>query len=159
MAVSTSDGQNPVCNSPIASGPENTHQVGSQIRTIKVPVKTCSKCGETFVNGYHGSVGIEYWLDMTIVGGIVYWAVRGRGERCPRCKKRKFSVRSYDLSIESDVVIPTIVQATINMPKEARQETSAPVAPTKSRFCVACGHEILPDSKFCEGCGKKLEQY
>jgi hypothetical protein len=25
-----------------------------------------------------------------------------------------------------------------------------------ARFCRSCGHELPPDSDFCEGCGKKL---
>lgn len=131
---------------------------GLPLRIIRVSVKTCSKCGEVFVTGYHASVGIMYWLDATIVGGPLYWAFRGRGERCPKCKKRKFSARLYDMPIDANAVVPVSRPATISTPKEAKQEVSARVAPAKSRFCTACGHEIMPDSKFCEGCGKKLDQ-
>ncbi|MDW0136102.1 MAG: hypothetical protein QOK88_11480 [Nitrososphaeraceae archaeon] len=37
------------------------------------------------------SVGIQFWLTaLTFFGGIVYWAVRGRSERCPKCKGREY---------------------------------------------------------------------
>jgi hypothetical protein len=26
---------------------------------------------------------------LTFIGGIIYWAVRGRSERCPKCKGRE----------------------------------------------------------------------
>ena len=58
---------------------------------INVPVKTCTDCGEVFVIGYHASIGIQFWLTvLTLIGGIVYWAVRGRSERCPKCKGRNY---------------------------------------------------------------------
>jgi len=54
---------------------------------LNVPVKTCKNCGEIFVTGYHASVGIQFWYTaLTFIGGIIYWAVRGRSERCPKCK-------------------------------------------------------------------------
>ncbi|MGY5143198.1 MAG: hypothetical protein ACW9XH_01830 [Candidatus Nitrosopumilus sp. bin_32a] len=60
---------------------------------INTPVKTCKSCGEIFVTGYHASVGVQFWITvLTVVGGIVYWAVRGRGERCPKCKGRVFDI-------------------------------------------------------------------
>ena len=60
---------------------------------INVPVKTCKSCGEIFVPGYHASVGIQFWLTfLTFVGGIVYWAVRGRSKRCPKCKGREYTI-------------------------------------------------------------------
>jgi len=53
---------------------------------INIPVKTCKNCGEIIVVGYHASVGLQFWITvLTSVGGIVYWSVRGRSERCPMC--------------------------------------------------------------------------
>ena len=61
------------------------------MKEINIPVKTCKSCGEIFVTGYHASVGIQFWLTvLTFFGGIVYWAVRGRSERCPKCKGREY---------------------------------------------------------------------
>lgn len=58
---------------------------------INVPVKTCTNCGEVFVIGYHASVGVQFWITvLTVVGGVVYWAVRGRSERCPKCKGKNY---------------------------------------------------------------------
>ncbi|HII36211.1 MAG TPA: hypothetical protein HA319_04090 [Nitrosopumilaceae archaeon] len=57
---------------------------------LNVPVKTCKNCGEIFVTGYHASVGIQFWYTaLTFIGGIIYWAVRGRSERRPKCKGRE----------------------------------------------------------------------
>jgi hypothetical protein len=66
-------------------------------KTINVPIKTCRNCGEVFIIGYHASVGIHFWLTFLtgLIGGIVYWAVRGRNERCPVCKGRDIDVREY----------------------------------------------------------------
>jgi len=64
---------------------------GLAVAQINVPVKTCTSCGEVFVIGYHASVGVQFWITaLTLIGGIVYWAVRGRSERCPKCKGRNF---------------------------------------------------------------------
>lgn len=64
--------------------------------TINVPVKACRKCGEVFVIGYNASVGIQFWLTfLTWIGGIIYWGVRGRGERCPTCKSREVDMLEY----------------------------------------------------------------
>ncbi|MGH9984431.1 MAG: hypothetical protein ACRD8W_10810 [Nitrososphaeraceae archaeon] len=65
--------------------------------TINVPIKTCRNCGEVFIIGYHASVGIQFWLTFLtgLIGGIVYWAVRGRRERCPICKSKDIDVREY----------------------------------------------------------------
>jgi hypothetical protein len=61
------------------------------MKEINIPVKTCRSCEEIFVTGYHASVGIQFWLTaLTFFGGIVYWAVRGRSERCPKCKGREY---------------------------------------------------------------------
>ena len=61
------------------------------MKEINIPVKTCKNCGEIFVVGYHASVGIQFWITvLTFVGGIVYWAVRGRSERCPKCKGKEY---------------------------------------------------------------------
>lgn len=58
---------------------------------LNIPVKTCRNCGEVFVTGYHASVGIQFWLTtLTFIGGIIYWAIRGRSERCPKCKGKDF---------------------------------------------------------------------
>jgi len=58
---------------------------------LNVPIKTCKSCGEVFVIGYHASVGIQFWWTaLTLIGGIVYWAVRGRTERCPKCKGKEY---------------------------------------------------------------------
>ena len=60
---------------------------------LSVPVKTCKNCGEIFVTGYHASVGIQFWITaFTILGGIIYWAIRGKGERCPKCRGREFDI-------------------------------------------------------------------
>lgn len=60
------------------------------MKEINIPVKTCKSCGEKFVTGYPACVGIQFWLTaLTFFGGIVYWAVRGRSERCPKCKGRE----------------------------------------------------------------------
>ena len=49
---------------------------------LNIPIKTCKNCGEIFVTGYHASVGIQFWWTaLTFIGGIVYWAVRGRSEK------------------------------------------------------------------------------
>jgi len=67
---------------------------------INVPVKTCKRCGEKFVVGYYASVGIQFWLTwLTFIGGIIYWAVRGRGERCPKCKNREFEVKYMEIEV------------------------------------------------------------
>lgn len=64
---------------------------------INVPVKRCRCCGEVFVVGYYASVGIQFWLTLlTFIGGIIYWAIRGRGERCPKCKSRDIEVMKYE---------------------------------------------------------------
>ena len=61
------------------------------MKEINIPIKTCKSCGEIFVTGYHASVGIQFWLTaLTFFGRIVYWAVRGRSERCPKCKGREY---------------------------------------------------------------------
>ena len=61
------------------------------MKEINIPVKTCKNCGEIFVVGYHASVEIQFWITvLTFVGGIVYWAVRGRSERCPMCKGKEY---------------------------------------------------------------------
>jgi len=67
---------------------------------INVPIKTCKRCGEKFVVGYYASVGIQFWLTLlTFIGGIIYWAVRGRGERCPKCKNREFEVKYMEIEV------------------------------------------------------------
>lgn len=68
---------------------------------INAPVKRCKSCGEVFVEGYHASVGIQFWLTWLggIIGGVVYWAVRGRGERCPKCKSRNLDVTYKEIEI------------------------------------------------------------
>ena len=67
---------------------------------INVPVKTCTNCGEVFVIGYNASVGIQFWITaLTLVGGIVYWAVRGRSERCPKCKGRNYQTVMKTLEV------------------------------------------------------------
>lgn len=33
------------------------------------------------------------------VGGIIYWAVRGRSERCPRCKSRDLEVTYKEIEV------------------------------------------------------------
>lgn len=61
------------------------------MKDINTPVKTCKSGGEIFVTGYYASVGIQFWLTaLSFFGGIVYWAVRGRSERCPKCKGREY---------------------------------------------------------------------
>ncbi|HKQ21762.1 MAG TPA: hypothetical protein VJS91_06965 [Nitrososphaeraceae archaeon] len=61
------------------------------MKEINIPVKTCKSCGEIFVTGYYASVGIQFWLTaLTFFGEIVYWAVRGRSEPCPKCKGREY---------------------------------------------------------------------
>lgn len=128
-------------------------------RIIRVPLKTCNKCGETFINGYHGSVGIEFWLDMTLIGGIVYWAMRGRGERCPRCKSKRFSVRTYVLPFDGDSAIPNSFPSTrpagTTVGGKQGQIHSRGVE-TKNGYCFNCGHTIIPGSIYCEKCGSKI---
>lgn len=69
---------------------------------INIPIKTCKSCGEKYVVGYHASVGIQFWLTViTFIGGIIYWAVRGRSERCPKCKSRDFDVVYKEIDTES----------------------------------------------------------
>lgn len=130
---------------------ETEERGGSTINTISVPVKTCRNCRETFVNGYHGAVGM---------GGIVYWAMRGRGERCPKCKKREFSVRYYSLFLGGASEIETD-SATTSMISERNPPTavrsSPPIAqqePTK--HCRFCGGGLPIDALYCEHCGKRL---
>ncbi len=112
--------------------------------TVSVSVKTCQSCGHVFVEGYHGSLGIQFWLSaFTFFGGIFYWALRGRGERCPRCKKRGFSVRYC--------IIP------LGIMNWQDGTGTAPIAPAAGTVhCSACGREALPRSVFCEGCGNRL---
>jgi hypothetical protein len=112
--------------------------------TIPVSVKTCQSCGHVFVEGYHGSLGIQFWLStLTLVGGIAYWALRGRGERCPRCKKRGFNVRCC--------IIPLGI---MNWQNSAG---AAPIAPAAGTVrCSACGREAFSGSVYCEGCGNRL---
>jgi hypothetical protein len=70
------------------------------MKEINIPVKTCKSCGEIFVIGYHASVGIQFWLTvLTFFGGIVYWAVRGRSERCPMCKGREYETTLKKIDI------------------------------------------------------------
>ncbi len=70
------------------------------MKEINIPVKTCKGCGEIFIVGYHASVGIQFWLTtLTFFGGIVYWAVRGRSERCPKCKGREYETSFKKLEV------------------------------------------------------------
>lgn len=70
--------------------------------TITVTVKTCRNCGHIFAEGYHGSLGIQFWLSaFTFFGGMAYWAVRGRGERCPLCKKRHFDCQDRTIAVNT----------------------------------------------------------
>jgi len=65
---------------------------------LNIPIKTCKNCGEIFVIGYNASVGVQFWLTcLTFIGGIIYWAIRGRNERCPRCLKTEFNVEMRKL--------------------------------------------------------------
>ena len=60
------------------------------MKEINIPVKTCKRCGEIFVTGYYASVGIQFWLTaLTLVESFI-GAVRGRSERCPKCKGREY---------------------------------------------------------------------
>jgi len=69
--------------------------------TITMTVKTCRNCGHVFVEGYYGSLGMQFWLSaFTLFGGIAYWALRGRGERCPRCKKRHFGTQDRTITVD-----------------------------------------------------------
>lgn len=68
---------------------------------IKIPVKTCKCCGEIFVTEYHASVGIQFWLTaLTFFGGIVFWAVRGRSQRCPKCKGREYETTFKTIEVQ-----------------------------------------------------------
>jgi len=74
--------------------------ISNSLTQLNVPVKTCKNCGEIFVTGYHASVGIQFWWTaLTLIGGIVYWAVRGRSERCPKCKGRDLNVAFKTLDV------------------------------------------------------------
>ena len=67
---------------------------------LNIPIKTCKSCGEIFVIGYHASVGVQFWLTaLTLIGGIVYWAVKGRSERCPKCQGREFNTEFKVLDV------------------------------------------------------------
>jgi len=67
---------------------------------LNIPIKTCKNCGEIFVTGYHASVGIQFWWTaLTFIGGIVYWAVRGRSERCPKCKGQELNVQFKTIDV------------------------------------------------------------
>ena len=69
---------------------------------INIPIKTCKGCEEKFVVGYHASVGVQFWLTwLTFIGGIVYWAIRGRCERCPKCKSKNFDVTYKEIDTEN----------------------------------------------------------
>jgi hypothetical protein len=55
-------------------------------------IKRCNHCGTKFIIGYYGSVGAAFWLTLIgILPGIIYWALRGRGERCPNCRRKQFT--------------------------------------------------------------------
>ena len=70
------------------------------MKEINIPVKACKSCGEIFVIGYHASVGIQFWLTaLTFFGGIVYWSVRGRSERCPKCKGREYETNFKTIEV------------------------------------------------------------
>jgi len=121
--------------SPVRSGGDSR---------LSVRVKTCCNCGHVFVEGYHGSVGIQFWLSaLTLVGGIAYWAMRGRGERCPLCKKKAFIVRQGTI----------IIDATDGM---IDPNSSNVIRAHGAIICSACGREAPPKSAYCEGCGKML---
>ncbi len=69
---------------------------------MKVPVKICKSCGEVYIIPYIPSLGVQFWLAaFTGIGGIIYWAIRGRGIRCPKCHSRNFDVvlRELDLGV------------------------------------------------------------
>jgi hypothetical protein len=67
---------------------------------LNAPVKKCKNCREVFVVGYHASVGIQFWLTwLTTIGGIIYWAIRGGGERCPKCKSRDLDVTYREIGV------------------------------------------------------------
>jgi len=65
---------------------------------MKIPLKTCKNCGNTFVIGKYGSLGVMFWLTaLTLIGGIIYWAIR-RKERCPsRGGKTSFDVEYKEI--------------------------------------------------------------
>lgn len=85
----------------IISGKDEKSQIKAN-ETIKVNVKTCRNCRHVFVEGYHGSLGIQFWLSaFTFFGGIAYWALRGRGIRCPRCKKRHFDGQDRTITVDA----------------------------------------------------------
>ena len=67
---------------------------------LNIPIKTCKNCGEIFVIGYNASVGLQFWLTcLTFIDGIIYWAIRGRSERCPRCLKIEFNTEMRKLEV------------------------------------------------------------
>ncbi|NMC60467.1 MAG: zinc-ribbon domain-containing protein [Candidatus Methanofastidiosa archaeon] len=97
-----------------------------------------------FVEGYHGSLGIQFWLSaLTFLGGIIYWAVRGRRERCPVCKKSILIERK-------GVVIIDEPGGNSNYEKDPSSKKEA-----NFTLCPSCGRKNIPDSVYCEGCGKK----
>ena len=56
---------------------------------ISVPVRTCMKCGVVYVVPYIPSLGIQAVLAMFFgLFGLIYWWIRGRGIRCPRCHSK-----------------------------------------------------------------------
>ena len=111
---------------------------------VSFNVKTCQRCGQIFVEGYHGSLGVQFWLTaFTFFGGIAYWVLRGRGERCPRCKKRKFTVLQY--TVTTDTANGINCSKVISSAKKAYDV-----------LCPFCGRMMIYGSACCEGCGRKL---
>ena len=68
---------------------------------MDIPVKTCKQCGNVYVVPYIPSLGIELVLTLftSIIGGGIYWWIRGRGIRCPVCHSRDFDVIHKELAL------------------------------------------------------------
>jgi len=67
---------------------------------VTVPIKTCKQCGEVYVVPYIPSLGLQAVFSMFFgLFGLIYWWIRGRGIRCPRCHSRDYVVTSKEVEV------------------------------------------------------------
>lgn len=75
--------------------------------------------------------------------------------RCPKCNTQQKAGRricfqcGYTFTPEESNPKPAA-------PETAQQPAAQPAAQGVNNFCIACGAKILPEMKFCAGCGKPL---